>query len=87
MVKKAVNIEAKAILQLRFNTRKIDKYCSRSNWPASFTIAKSQISVMKDTRIEKFKIWDPELLSGPQHSNELSEKAQKEKKKEYRQKN
>ena len=56
---------------------------------ANSTVAKSQGNAMKDPRMEEPKtrgqksLSDPQFSTlGPQHSNESSEKARKEKKKE-----
>ena len=88
MVKKAVNAKAKSALQLRSSTKEIDQNCPQVSQPANSTIAKSQSSIMKDSRMEKPKVRGTESASDlPQRSNnnELSDKAWKEMKKERRQ--
>ena len=82
MVKKAVDVEAKLALQPCSSTREIDQNCPHGNRPANSTLTKGQSSAIKDPQVEELKTQSPELLSSPQRSNESSEKAQKNKKKE-----
>ena len=76
MVKNAVNAEAKSALCPRSSTKEMDQNCPQGNRLAYSTVSKSQSSAMKDSQVEKPKVQDAKLLSGPQHSNnELSNKA------------
>ena len=83
MVKKAINAKAKAVLQPRSNTKKIDHTYPHGNRPANFTVAKSQDSTMKDPWIKKPKVQSLGSLSGSQYSNESFKKARKKKKKKW----
>ena len=84
MVKKAVNTKAKSTFWSRFSTKEIDQNCSWGNWPANFTIAKSQGSAIKDLWMEKPKVQDTESSLNLQHS-EFSKKTRKKKKKKQHQ--
>ena len=86
MVKKTVDTKAKSALRPHSSTKEMDQNYPWSNQLANSTVAKSQDSAIKDLRTEEPKVWGIESASGlPQRSNnnELSDKAWKEKKKEW----
>lgn len=85
MVKKTINIKAKAVLQSYSNTREINQHCPYGNRLVNFTITKSQSSIIKDLWVEEPKIRGSKRLSGPKNSNKPSKKAWKKMEKKQRQ--
>ena len=65
MVKKAVNAEAKSALWPHSSIKEIDQNCPRDSQLANSTVTKSQNSIIKDSRMEKPKVWGTKSASGP----------------------
>ena len=86
LVKKAVNAEAKAALQLRSYTRKTDQHCLQGSRPSAAK-ASTQSQPMKDPRVEKPKKPQESKASALQRSDsaKTSEQARKKKKKKDKQ--
>ena len=83
LVKKTINVEAKAALRPRSYARKTDQHCFWSSWP-SIAKASTQSQSMKDPRFEKpkSKPQESKALARQRSDNaETSKKGRKEKKK------
>lgn len=87
IVKKTINVKAKAALWPHSSTRKMDQNCPCGNQIANSIVAKGQSNAINNPLVKKPKTRGLKFLSGPKRSNKPSKKARKEKKKEQCQKN
>ena len=65
MIKKAVDAKAKSTLCSCSSTKKMDQNCPQGNKLANSTVAKSQSSTIKNSRVEEPKVQGAKSLLGP----------------------